>query len=354
MITFFLHDYRFGGPHKQINEYINAIPKRFAKGVEIIKPIKSKKNKGLINLKPISKFLFIFENFLNIFYIVKKKNTFFNKNKISCVVGINNIAPLISSVFLKKKTFWFLVENTNKINLCIFHIINFIFKLRIIYIDKFLIKKTNVIPVGILSPLIKKNKLIKKIIKLSKNINVLCVGNINRLKAYDFLIKELIDNSIKCNLDIIGQKLNTQKKLNKKLIDLKNKFECSLNGKVNFLGFKNENFIKKKLIKSDLFILPSYSEGCPIALLEAMSLGCIVIASNVGAIENIIQHKKNGFLFSHRKKNFNKIYNEVLNTELKDLKKISLNAKKYIEINFGNKKKFNETYKKIFFESNLK
>ena len=44
-----------------------------------------------------------------------------------------------------------------------------------------------------------------------KNINLICVGNINEHKGYDFLINELIKNSVNCNLYIIGKKLHTQK-----------------------------------------------------------------------------------------------------------------------------------------------
>ncbi len=353
MITFFIQDYRFGGPHNQIKRYIEVLPKKSTRGIKIIQPKKNKKDSGLINLKKISKFFYIFENILNIFYIILKKKDFFNKNQISCVVGINNLVPIISSKYLNKNTYWFIVENTNISNLIKFNIINFIFKPKIIFIDKFLIKKTNFLPKAIMSPFIKKEKKIKKIKKFSKTLNILCVGNINKLKAYDFLLNELIKYSINCNLSIIGQKLSTQKELYKNLENLKKNFENSSKGKIKFLGFKGEKFIKKSLIKSDLFILPSYSEGCPNVLLEAMSLGCIVLASNVGGISNIINHEKNGFLFDHKQNNFYKIYKKILNTKLSNLRKISKSAKKKIESNYSNKEKFFAIYRDTFFNFNL-
>ncbi len=353
MITFFLQDHRTGGPHKQLNRYLEILPKNKIKEIKLIKPKNNKNDNGLINLKKISKFFFVFEKFLNIFYIILKEKKFFNKNNISCVMGINNWGPIISSKILNKKTYWFIIENTNKLSLINFHIINFLFKPKIIFIDKFLIKKTNIKPSAILSPFIKKNKKIKKIYNFPKTLNILCIGNINKLKGYDFLLKEISVNSINCNLNIIGRQLDTQKKLFENLKNLKKNIEISTKNKINFLGFKNENFIKKSLIKSDIFILPSYSEGCPIVLLEAMSLGCIVFASNVGGISNIIKHEKNGFLFDHEKENFSKIYKKILNTKLKRLRKISKFAKKSIEDNFSNREKFIANYKKTFLNFNL-
>lgn len=47
----------------------------------------------------------------------------------------------------------------------------------------------------------------------------------------------------------------------------------------------------------DIYVLPSYIEGMPISILEAMSYGCSILATNVGGIPEIIQDGVNGFLF---------------------------------------------------------
>lgn len=47
--------------------------------------------------------------------------------------------------------------------------------------------------------------------------------------------------------------------------------------------------------KADLLMLPSNYEGLPMVILEAMSLGKPVIASNVGGISEIVQNNVNGF-----------------------------------------------------------
>lgn len=51
------------------------------------------------------------------------------------------------------------------------------------------------------------------------------------------------------------------------------------------------------LSNADLFLLPSRSEGCPMAMLEAMSYGVIPLASDGrGAMQRIIIHGQEGFI----------------------------------------------------------
>lgn len=47
---------------------------------------------------------------------------------------------------------------------------------------------------------------------------------------------------------------------------------------------------------SDVFVLPSYFEGSPVAVLEAMSYGAPVISTTVGGIPEIVQPGLNGWL----------------------------------------------------------
>ena len=51
------------------------------------------------------------------------------------------------------------------------------------------------------------------------------------------------------------------------------------------------------LRKQHLFVLPSYSEGLPTAIIEAMSCGLPVIATKIGGIPEIVKDNVNGFLY---------------------------------------------------------
>ncbi|MEN6293488.1 MAG: glycosyltransferase, partial [Methanobacterium sp.] len=68
---------------------------------------------------------------------------------------------------------------------------------------------------------------------------------------------------------------------------------------------------------ADIFTLPSYTEGLPISILEAMSCGTPVIATNVGGIPEIIDDNINGFIIPPKNK---KILKDKLNILIKDAK----------------------------------
>lgn len=65
--------------------------------------------------------------------------------------------------------------------------------------------------------------------------------------------------------------------------------ELELPSNVNLVGREQHEKIKKYMEEADLFLFPSYTEGFSNALLEAMSVGLPIIASNVGANADMIE-----------------------------------------------------------------
>lgn len=66
---------------------------------------------------------------------------------------------------------------------------------------------------------------------------------------------------------------------------------------------KYEGFVtgaeKESLLKNcDAFILPSYIEGLPVSILEAMSYGKPILTTPVGGIPEMVKNNDNGILFS--------------------------------------------------------
>ncbi len=133
--------------------------------------------------------------------------------------------------------------------------------------------------------------LIRKSLGIPDNaIIVICVANLYPAKGHETLLKaiSLIYDKLP-NLHVIlagkGQLKDTiEKQAN--ILRIQNR--------IHILGLRND--VPDLLKASDIFVLPSFSEAMPLSLLEAISSGLPVIATNVGGIPEIIEHKKSGFI----------------------------------------------------------
>lgn len=65
-----------------------------------------------------------------------------------------------------------------------------------------------------------------------------------------------------------------------------------------FQGWVNDDKKERLLNMADAYILPSYNEGLPISVLEAMSYSLPIISTNVGGIPEILKNGENGFIMS--------------------------------------------------------
>lgn len=65
---------------------------------------------------------------------------------------------------------------------------------------------------------------------------------------------------------------------------------CTLTGKI---GAEQK---QELLDKAEMFVLPSYNEGLPMAILEALSSGLPVVSTPVGGIPEVIRPDENGYL----------------------------------------------------------
>ncbi|NOY85440.1 MAG: glycosyltransferase family 4 protein [Nitrospirae bacterium] len=64
---------------------------------------------------------------------------------------------------------------------------------------------------------------------------------------------------------------------------------------VEFLGRKNSDQIPSLMQKSDCLVLPSFAEGIPNVVLEAMACGLVVVASNLPGIREVLKDEETGF-----------------------------------------------------------
>lgn len=99
---------------------------------------------------------------------------------------------------------------------------------------------------------------------------------------------------------------------------------------------------------SDIFIYYSYQDNFPIAILEAMACGLPVITNDIGAVSEIIENEKDGYIAMS-----NNVYIEYLLSLVKNLNlrvKTGENARKAVETKFNWKNIVNnyiDIYEKI-------
>ncbi len=70
--------------------------------------------------------------------------------------------------------------------------------------------------------------------------------------------------------------------------------ELNLEGKVFFSGIQTN--VKPYYEAMDIFMMSSSFEGLPIALLEAMSMGCAIVSTDAGGIKEVLKNNENGIM----------------------------------------------------------
>lgn len=164
--------------------------------------------------------------------------------------------------------------------------------------------------------------------KKSKEQNkVLFLGRISPKKKIETLISAIpYLKDKKVQIEIVGPAEEEYFSRIKKLVD-----ELNVGNRIKFTGAIFD--LKEKIKKIDsakIYVLPSRVEGMPQALIEVMARGKIVIGSDSLAIRDLIQDKKNGYLFEFDKP---EDLAKVIDLALKDKnsKKIKNSAKKDVK-----------------------
>jgi glycosyltransferase involved in cell wall biosynthesis len=98
-------------------------------------------------------------------------------------------------------------------------------------------------------------------------------------KGYRFELTLLGDGEARQSLEILAKEYNISQNL-------------------KFSGFVDQKTIADELSNSDIFVLPSFAEGIPVSLMEAMAMGVPVIASYVGGISELVVDKVTGQMVS--------------------------------------------------------
>ncbi len=123
----------------------------------------------------------------------------------------------------------------------------------------------------------------KNFFSKDNKLYILNIGRFSYEKCHKLIVetcKELKDNNINFHLTLIGIG-----PLKNQIIKLIKKLE--LMDFISLKGWVNHEMLFDYLLKADLFILPSLTEGLPISVLEAMSMELPVILTKVGGMPEL-------------------------------------------------------------------
>ena len=124
---------------------------------------------------------------------------------------------------------------------------------------------------------------------------LLCVGRINPLKGIDRLITAFsyLQNYPRLRLLIVGGE-HSESAYFRSLRRLSESF--GLTGRITFAGRSEYQNLPLYYSAADGLVLPSHTESFGLVGLEALACGTPVVATRVGAMEQIISSSNNGYL----------------------------------------------------------
>ncbi len=137
----------------------------------------------------------------------------------------------------------------------------------------------------VINNFIEKDKIKNKKLFSNSEIKVLFVGRLEKLKGFHELLRliEAMPQGDRIKFNIIG---------NGKLKTLIPKKEG-----VSHVESIPYNKILGYYDKSNILILPSHSEVFPMAILEAMARGLVILVSDIPGMREIVKEGRNGYLF---------------------------------------------------------
>jgi glycosyltransferase involved in cell wall biosynthesis len=297
----FIMDHRVGGPHVYARTISDALEAK-VKSIFVTSGNGEVTDIALFNLRHIFRALYPLEVVLNILKLIW---LFRNKGSRNlCVFDIHgaaNIAPICASRLLGIPCVWHFHETLAGFKgiaklgkICISSRKGKYVAVANKAVEVFGLNDAVVIP-GSIDPNYWHASAAKpRRHGLGQPFQLMAVGNLNPLKGQDSLLDALAGLEQPWELSVVGAELSTYREYAAKLHE--KSLSLSTRGEVRFLGWRPPEQIRDLLASTDVFVLSSRSEACPIALLEAMSMGCVCIATNVGDVSKIIHDPQLGFV----------------------------------------------------------
>lgn len=230
---------------------------------------------------------------LKLLKILLLNNKFKLDHEIVVVLPTPFILPVIFQRVTRKKVAVFVAQIPRNVILKIFSRLNFIFSNLLIVESKNVIKDWKIMNYKrkiIIGSIYVDTEFFKKEKEIWEREKVVgYIGNLEERKGVKELIEAIsIINKKHQDIKFIIGGVGSLEKLVKDF--------SSRNVNVKFMGFIPKRDLPRYYNSMRLLVLPSYSEGLPNVILEAMACGTPVLATPVGAIPDIIKDEETGFI----------------------------------------------------------
>ena len=299
LIVHFVVDHRIGGTHVYIRNLMALLADQF--DYRIVTPGSGPMtDMTLPNLRRFSRWLYPLEMLLNIFFSYRLLSRV-HKAHPALVVNVHggaNLAPLLAARCMGLVPIWHIHETSRGLR-------------QLVSLGRWLMGRRGQLVV-VAQASIDRYRLQHAMVLPStvdrqfwcadpQSVDVgdqgistlLSVGNLNPMKGFETLIaalSRLPGTSPTVRLVIAGAPLATQRRYARKLHRQAARVMRTCPGiEVVFAGWQDEQAVRSLMRQCDVFVLCSHSEACPLVILEAIAVGCSILATDVGDVRAMLQ-----------------------------------------------------------------
>jgi len=142
------------------------------------------------------------------------------------------------------------------------------------------------------------------------------IGRMGRSKGHIILLEamqSLVSQGVNCHVKLIGDGPLRQ-------FVQEQVIARGLGDHVELVGWMDNNLVRQELIDSRAMVLPSFAEGLPVVLMEALALARPVITTRIAGISELVVDGENGWLVnSGSVEELAKAIREVINKPVSEL-----------------------------------
>ncbi|WP_017296852.1 glycosyltransferase family 4 protein [Nodosilinea nodulosa] len=134
--------------------------------------------------------------------------------------------------------------------------------------------------------------LAQEFVPIPEQRHAVCVGRLSGQKGHLLLleaVRQLVETGYRLTVTLVGDgEMRSQVEA---LITSYNLQDC-----VSITGWAASQEVKAQLLKAQMLVLPSFAEGLPVVIMEALALGRPVITTSIAGIPELVETGVNGWL----------------------------------------------------------